>query len=158
MPEIPKRYPGSWRGWPPSMPAGDNAVWQRFLNERGAEWPEYAYDVELTGGVGYATTNDQVMQATWMRLTAKRVDAIAFRAGRATLIEIRTRAAWQSVGQLIGYRHLFPIDHPDIPIDACMIVTDFMDPAIAQVAAAEGLIIYTVKPVAAAAKPAAAIP
>lgn len=128
------------------MPAGDNSVWQRFLDARGAEWPEYAYDVELTGGVGGAATSDATMQATWIRLISKRVDAVGLRANRATLFEIRTRAAWQSIGQLIGYRRLFPIDYPAIPLDACMIVTDFIDPAIARVAEAEGLEIYTVPP------------
>lgn len=126
------------------MPAGDNNIWQRFLDARGPEWPEYAYDVELTGGAGAAATTDEVMQRTWMRLISKRVDVVALRAGRATLIEVRTRAAWQSLGQLIGYRHMWPIDYPTIPIDAALIVTDLIDPAIAQVAIAEGLQIYTV--------------
>jgi|SRR3990170_8157594 len=126
------------------MPQGDQIVWRLFLAQHGAEWPAYAYDVELTGGSGGAATPDPVMQQTWMRLTAKRIDAVGIRASGVTLFEVRHFAAWQSVGQLIGYRDLFPIDYPEQRIEAAIIVTDAIDQQIRAVAERQGLTIILV--------------
>lgn len=134
MAALPQLYPHTWTGWPPAMPYGDRQVWRDFLERRGVEWPQYAYDVELHGGPAPIASSDPVMARTWQRLTAKRVDAVGMRAGRATLFEVRHNAAWQSVGQLIGYRDLWPRDFPELELEAAVIVTDAMDPQIRAIA------------------------
>jgi hypothetical protein len=144
MATLADRFPASWRGRPPAMPAGDFSVWSLFLDGPGRAWREYAYDIELTGAAGPPLAADAIMQATWMRLIAKRVDAIAIRASGLTLMEVRHNAAWQSVGQLIGYRDLFPLDYPTEIVEACAIVTDAIDPQIRAVAERQGLLVMLV--------------
>lgn len=119
-------------------------MWRRFLEQRGTEWPEYAYDVEIHGGPTPIVDADPTMARTWARLIAKRIDAIGRRDGRLTIFEIRQRAAWQSIGQLIGYRRMFPLDYPEEKVEAHILVTDLIDPQIAQVANAEGIQIIVV--------------
>jgi len=116
------------------MPGGDWTVWQLFLDQRGTKWNEYAYDIELHGTL--PPHQDALPEYTraWSRVTAKRVDAIGFRAAGATLFEVRHNAAWQSLGQILGYRDLFKQDYPDITIESAAIVTDAIDPQIAAVA------------------------
>jgi len=137
-------YPNTWRGRPPAMPAGDFAVWSLFLDQRGHEWRDYAYDVEIHGGATPIITAPGVPANTWARLIAKRIDAIGMRGSGLTLMEVRHNAAWQSVGQLIGYRDLFPLDYPTEIIEACAIVTDAIDPQIRAVAERQGLLIMLV--------------
>jgi hypothetical protein len=141
---LPRRYPHTWSGWPPAMPYGDRQVWTLFLEQHGAEWPEYAYDVELHGGDRPSASDDAVMNRTWARLTAKRVDAVGIRAGRVTLFEIRHNAAWQSLGQLVGYRDLWPRDFPELQLEGAAIVTDAIDPQIRAVAERQGLQVLVV--------------
>lgn len=124
------------------MGLGDFDVWRVFLAQRGAEWSDYAYDVELDRSGPAVTVDDPALRRMWTRLIAKRVDVVALRAGGATLIEVRTKAAWQSVGQLIGYRELWPRDYPGVPLEAALLVTDEIDPAIRAVAEGQGLAVW----------------
>lgn len=142
MGDLTKRFPNTWTGWPPGMPQGDLAVWKIFLELRGREWREYAYDVELHGGTTPIVHVDPALAKDWARLIAKRVDVVGFNPAGATLFEVRTHAAWQTLGQLIGYRQLFPLDYPDQVLQQCIIVTDEMDPQIRAVALAQGLKVW----------------
>ncbi len=127
------------------MGDGDRTVWSEFLARRGLEWGDYAYDVELDRSGPAVAVDDPALRRMWTRLVAKRVDVVALRAGGATLIEVRTRAAWQSVGQLIGYRALWPRDYPGVPLEGALLVTDEIDPAIRAVAVAQGLQVWTTR-------------
>jgi hypothetical protein len=124
------------------MPQGDLAVWRIFLERRGRQWREYAYDVELHGGTTPIASVDPALAKDWARLIAKRVDVVGFRAAGATLFEVRTHAAWQTLGQLIGYRDLFPLDYPDQVLEQCVIVSDEMDAGIRRVAENQGLRVW----------------
>lgn len=121
------------------MPEGDYQVWRVFLTRRGHEWERYAYDVELHGGVAPIIDSDPALARQWARVIAKRVDAIGIRARGVTLFEVRHQAAWQSVGQLLGYRLLFPRDYGTVDIEAAVIVTDAIDAQIRAVAESHGL-------------------
>lgn len=144
MGTLAELYPNTWSGWPPAMPKGDRNVWRAFLATHGLEWREYAYDVELHGGPAPIVSEDPTMARTWARLIAKRADAIGFRAGGATLFEVRHNAAWQSVGQLIGYRDLFRLDYPNVVLEGAAIVTDAIDLQIRAVAERQGLAVIIV--------------
>lgn len=139
MPTINDRFPNTWNGRPQSMPVGDWVVWQRFLTKFRYDWPEYAYDVELEGSSQAAPDVDPTMRRTWARMIAKRIDVLAFRPAGVTIIEARTRATWQSLGQIIGYRYLLQKQQPQLTIEACAIVTDYMDPQIVEIANANGI-------------------
>jgi len=142
--DLSKLYPATWTGWPPAMPYGDRLVWSAFLAAHGHEWSDYAYDVELDRSGPGVEHDDPAMRKMWTRLIAKRVDVVALRAAGATLIEVRTRAAWQSVGQLIGYRELWPRDYPGVPLEGAIIVTNEIDPAIRSVAEGQQLRVLVV--------------
>jgi hypothetical protein len=127
------------------MGFGDRQVWAEFLRRRGAEWSDYAYDVELDRSGPAVAVDDPAMRRMWTRLVAKRVDAVALRSAGATLVEVRTKAAWQSVGQLIGYRALWPRDYPGVPLEGVLLVTDEIDAAIRAVAEGQGLAVWATR-------------
>jgi len=136
-------YPPRWAGRPRQMPVTDWAVWRAWLARHGHEYEAFAYDVELFSTAVVPTTSDQTWAEFWMRAASKRIDAVGRRRGRWTLFEARRRAGWQSVGQLIGYRQLWPNDYPTKPLEDAWLLTDTIDPAIANVAITNGLKIWT---------------
>lgn len=139
MGDLSTRYPSTWRGVPAAMPGGDYGVWKLFLDLHGNEWSDYAYDIELHGNTRPIIDPDPALTRLWSRVTAKRIDAIGFRASGLTLFEVRHNAAWQSLGQLLGYRELFALDYPTEQIEQSIILTDAIDAAIRATAERYGL-------------------
>lgn len=133
----------TWSGRPPAMPEGDATVWDKFKQFLIDHWTTVAYDVELRDGPYPIVSDDPTMQAMWMKLTARRIDALAWRSNIATIIEVRHAAAWQSYGQLMGYLKLWPLNYPNIPVEGAWLVTDDIPDDIRSVAVSTGLYVWT---------------
>lgn len=136
-------FPASWAGVPPGMPAGDQVVWRQFRDLAARWWESIAYDVEVRDGAWPIVSTDPAMQRMWMRNTARRIDALAWRSNVATILEVRHAAAWQSFGQISGYANLWRTSYPDIPVVAVMLITDTIPADIRQVAASAGIYVWT---------------
>ena len=143
MATLERFYPASWTGRPPQMPAGDFYVWKLFLSRRGHEWRDYAYDVELHGGPTPLVSTSPAMNRAWARSIAKRVDAVARNDAGLTLIEIRKNAGWSTLGQLLTYRRLFPLDYPNEQLAAALIVCETIDPDARETALEQDLEVWT---------------
>lgn len=68
---------------------------------------------------------------------------IAQRASGHTLIEVRRNAGWSTIGQLLTYRRMFPLDYPAEPLEAALIVCETIDPDARETARGLGLDIWT---------------
>lgn len=143
MPTPYDTFPSSWAGRPPAMPAGDLIVWKLFQPFAAQLWKDIAYDVELRDGAWPIVSPDPMMQAMWMRNTARRIDAAAWLNNLVTIIEVRHAAAWQSFGQILGYADLWARTYPDIPVVGLWLVTDSIPDDIANVATASGVYVWT---------------
>jgi len=58
---------------------------------------------------------------------AKRIDVLGWCAGVASIIELRDNAGFSAIGQLLGYRHLFTKDFPDLTQVKMILVTNRQD-------------------------------
>jgi hypothetical protein len=143
MPTPYDTFPSSWRGVPPAMPRGDYFVWQMFAPFAEQLWTSIAFDVELRDGAWPIVSTDPTMQSMWMRNTARRVDALAWANNVASIIEVRHAAAWQSMGQILGYADLWAKTYPNIPVNGLWLVTDSIPDDIRSVAAAQGIYVWT---------------
>ena len=135
------------------MPAGDLIVWRQFHATAARWWDSIAYDVEIRDGPWPIVSPDPTMQKMWMRNTSRRIDALAWRGNVATILEVRHAAAWQSMGQIIGYTNLWRSSYPNIPVVAVMLVTDTIPADIRQVAASQGIYTWTPGELTAPARP-----
>lgn len=136
-------FPATWAGVPPAMPAGDLIVWRRFHEFAARVWESIAYDVELRDGPYPLVDPDPTMQAMWMKITARRIDALAWSRNVASIIEVRHAAAWQSYGQLMGYATLWEQNYPAIPVIGLWLVTDSIPDDIRKVANDSGIYVWT---------------
>lgn len=117
----------------------DWQAWQPWLLGPGAAWPEYAYDVELlTQGLPPGET-DPGMLRMWARNTAKRIDAVGRRDGVHTIFEARRFAGWSAIAQLLGYRDLWLINFPSLPLGGLILITEDVDDAVRATAARAGV-------------------
>lgn len=136
-------YPRTWTRRPPQMPINDYAVWRELLARRGADWREYAYDVELHGGDTPTVSSDPGTARAWARAVAKRLDAAAHNAAGWTLIEVRRNAGHATLGQIMVYGRLWPLDYPDEPVAALLIACETIDPDVRAVARSIGVDVWT---------------
>lgn len=143
MADLNTWYPANWNGRPPQMPPGDLFVWRMFLARRGTEWGAYAYDVELHGGPTPRASSDPGLARAWARCIAKRADVVARSDAGYTIIEVRRAAGWSTIGQLLTYRRMFPIDYPDRQTTGALIACETIDPDARETAEAEGLQVWT---------------
>ena len=58
----------------------------------------------------------------------KRIDALAYRAGQVSIIEVKDRAILSAIGQLVSYRQLWRRDFPGTPIETLILVANRVDP------------------------------
>jgi hypothetical protein len=143
MASLSHYYAATWPGRPPGMPAGDWYVWKQFLQRHGHEWNGYAYDVELHGGAAPVASSDPAIARCWARAIAKRADVVAQRDAGLTVIEVRRDAGWSTIGQLLTYRRLFPLDYPAEQLEGALIVCETIDPDARATALEQGLQIWT---------------
>lgn len=143
-PKIGPWYPPSWARQPPGMPWDDWVAWQPFIQGPGKAWPEYAYNVRLPIGDPETPAPNEAALELWRELSAKRVDAVGRSAGRYTLFEARRISGWSAIAQLLGYRTLWQLNHPDLEIAALWLITTAADTALRLLASQHNITIWTV--------------
>mgnify|MGYP001610419171 CR=1 FL=1 len=73
------------------------------------------------------------------RNTAKRIDAVGRTAAGYTLFEARRFAGWSAIAQLLGYRDLWLINFPDLPLGDLWLITERIDDATRATAARQNI-------------------
>jgi hypothetical protein len=124
-------YPPTWRGRPAGMPRLDFPIWNVWMQSHAADYTAYAYDVLLPPLDVRPPTLATADLELWLRLNSLRIDAIAQRAGKITLFEVRPAASMQTLGQIITYRTTWPLAYPDTELEAAAIITNSASTALA---------------------------
>lgn len=57
----------------------------------------------------------------------KRIDALAYRGGRVTIIEVKDRATFAAVGQIVSYNVLWQREFPAVPVEQLILVCNRAD-------------------------------
>lgn len=119
---MPDTYPYGKRDWYPHMMPEDVAVWERFI----AENPDYYDTVEYDFPVG--TTPDFVAEGTpedhasMERLYKKKIDVVAKKGASVCLIELKPTCTASTIGQILGYKHLYMRDVSATPIPDAIVI------------------------------------
>lgn len=96
----------------PHLLPQDIEVWKRFLDDQGKQYDYFEYDVRVGEGRDPGPTHTQTIRSMAIGLSQRRIDAIGFRNGTATIFEITTRAGLTCIGQLKVYPQLYKTLHP----------------------------------------------
>lgn len=138
----------TWEDW---------QAWEPWLAGPGAAWPEYSYDVELFTQPIPPGETDPALMRMWARNTAKRIDAVGHRHGGYDIFEARRFAGWSAIAQLLGYRDLWLINFPALPLGRLFLITERIDDPTRATAARNGIATWVVGETAAYDAPGATI-
>jgi len=138
------QYLGTWlpstiTRQPPGMTYEDWQAWYPWLQGPGARWESYTYDVTLmTKGIEDLALDPRLLEM-WARNTAKRIDAVGAGPAGLDIFEARRLAGWSAIGQLLGYRDLWLINFPTLPLGDLWLISERIDDATRMLAQRQGI-------------------
>lgn len=100
----------------PGMSYVESEITRAWLRAHGAEYDRIEFNFRLGKGLEVGDEYDAATRRAAELLTQKRADIVTWQSGYVTLIEVKVRIAFPTIGQLLGYRVLFRQQHPDQPV------------------------------------------
>lgn len=114
----------------PGMLLREIIIWRNWLRANEPRFERYDYNLRVGKGVDPGAGFPEEIRRDGILNSQRRIDAIGFRAGRATLIEVEENPGLSAVGQLLGYKVLWQQDNPaELPPELLMVAARASDDA-----------------------------
>jgi len=123
----------------PGLLPRETLVLRAWLKLHEAEYERLQYNVRVGEGQDPGPQYPSDIRAMAVLNTQKRIDAVAYQPGAATIIEVKDRAGPSVIGQLLVYASLFPLAHPEFPRPGLLIVCNRAVPDILPAVRAAGI-------------------
>ena len=120
-------------------------VLRAWLRLHEDEYDRFDYNVRIGTGFDPGPSVSQSIRDMAIANSQKRIDAVAYKSNAVTLIEVKDRAGFSAMGQLVGYLHMWQADHPDQPRPRLLLVANRLQDDIPLVAAGAGIDIELVE-------------
>lgn len=120
------RYPNTKLARYPRMSVEDTKIWNEFIALHGKEFDSFDYDLPVGEGEPVNTSEPAWLQKDWSDLTRKRIDAVGYASGKATIFEVKPRAGTSALGQLLSYKKLFNGTYTQTEVVALAVVTSLI--------------------------------
>jgi hypothetical protein len=88
----------------------------------------FDYNFRIGNGFDPGPTWPEEQRRNAILNSQKRIDALAYRGGRVTIIEVKDRATFAAVGQIVAYNVLWQREFPTVGIEQLVIVCNRADP------------------------------
>jgi hypothetical protein len=124
--------------YPGLMPL-EVAVMKEWLRLHESEYDHFDFNVRTGQGTDPGPTYPQNLRDMGVAITQKRIDAVAWKGGDPTLIEVKNRATVNAVGQILAYKVLFKADNPLSPEPKLLLVASKYDPDVYPVLQSHGV-------------------
>ncbi len=105
----------------------DKEVWERFVLKYPDKFDTVDYDVHVGSGIETPEEHESKPAQQWKDLTRKRIDVVAWKNDFATIIEVKKRVGLATLGQVLGYRFLYLLEHTEISSVSLLIVCSQID-------------------------------
>jgi len=114
-------------------------ILRNWLKLQESKYDRFDYNVRVGQGMDPGPSfSDEVRQDAILN-TQKRIDAVGYRGLHVTLIEVKDRAGFSAVGQLVGYRELWQQEHRDGPPPQLLLISNRVQPDLLPVLKASGI-------------------
>lgn len=124
----------------PHLLPNDIPIWERWLKLHADEYTHFDYDVRVGEGRDPGADFDKNIRQMAVELSQRRIDAIAYKAGSITIIEITPAIGLRAIGQVETYPILYQRTFsPRLPIDT-LIVAERIKTDIAVILGQRGII------------------
>lgn len=95
-----------------SLFAPEQTILRRWLKAHESEYDSFDFNVRIGPGYDPGPQYDEAIRRMAVANSQRRIDAIAYKQGQVTIIEVKQRGSFAAVGQLIGYETHWMKDHP----------------------------------------------
>jgi hypothetical protein len=126
------------------MSAEEGIIWGKFLASHGKDYDRFDYDLRVGSGISPSGEVPELFQKDYKDLTKKRIDAVGYKNNLATIFEVKQRANFSAIGQLLGYGMLFREDYPTIMIRNLAIVCSFTTPDDYKVISSNKILVFII--------------
>jgi hypothetical protein len=106
----------------PGMLPREIIIMRNWLKLHEAEYDRFAFNIRIGAGHDPGPVHEDNIRQMAIQNTQKRIDAVAYSGTGVTLIEVKDRAGFSAVGQLVGYDALWRQDHPTDPEPKLLLV------------------------------------
>lgn len=91
----------------PGMLPREILVWRNWLRTNSERFDRYEYNLRIGQGTDPGEGFSKELRRDAILISRKRVDVVAWRAGRVTLIEVEDNPGLSNFGQIAGYEFLW---------------------------------------------------
>ncbi len=136
--EYGKRY------WYDHMAVGDRPIWERFMERYPDMFTSVMYDVPVGNVPEHANESIVAEGADMSALYKRRIDVVGETADHFWVVEVKPRAGSSTIGQVLGYEHLFIRDwKPEKPVNV-LVVCEQTDSDTLEFADTQGVLVMVV--------------
>ena len=128
----------------PHLLPHERRIWKRFVDNPPFPIDRAEYDVRLGEGMPINPEWPPAIQHMARVLTQKRVDVIVQSGSEWWLIEIKRRAGFSALGQLLGYAILWIDKYPARPSPRLAVVCESLQPDLVGVLAQYSIAVFLV--------------
>ncbi len=108
----------------PHMSPADTIIWQRFLYKHGTDYKSFDYDYHVGQGVDPGPEIPDNLRQDFILLTQKKIDAVGYVDNETHIFEVKPRIGTSALGQLLSYRLLYQLKHPQVSTIKLFVVTE----------------------------------
>lgn len=104
---MPDRYPYKKLASYPGMKPADIKIWEKFIDLYPKAYESVIYNMTVGEGSAGQQHDDTPLQNGWHQLKCRKIDVVGFIAGRVDVVELKPHAGPSTIGQVVGYMHLY---------------------------------------------------
>jgi hypothetical protein len=108
----------------PHLAPEDEKIWRRFIDQNPLFFSSVDYDFRVGEGRDYSEFPDDIYKKDMIHLSQKRIDVIGYKLNEAYIIELKPKATFSAIGQVIGLTELYKRENPTNPNVKSVIITD----------------------------------
>jgi len=129
----------------PGLLPREIVVLRAWLRLHEQEYDRFDYNVRIGTGFDPGPTVTESIRQMAIANSQKRIDAVAYKGNAVTLIEVKDRAGFSAVGQLVGYLHMWQAQYPISARPRLLLVANRLQDDIPLVASGAGIDIELVE-------------
>lgn len=128
----------------PGMRQPESLIWAAWLAAHPAHSQMSSYNVPVGAGVDPGAHIEHSIRQMAVKNSQRKIDVVLTHPDGHTLVEVKERAQLGSIGQLLGYAHLWQQDHPGVAVPRMMLLTARLSPGVKEVAEKHGITVAVV--------------
>lgn len=122
----------------------DVAIWEKFIRRYPKFYQTVDYDLKVGTPREYPAAAEDKYKEDLEYLSRKRIDVVGYTNEEIHVIEVKPRASFSAIGQVIGYTDLYRPFAPAGSIVSSVIITDEEIPDIKDLCFKRGILYFVV--------------